>query len=103
MHQRLQLLQQVVAERLGVGDGDAVGTGHLDLGIGAHGGRHLALAQIGQAQLRVVELAQLRGIGLDAFLDIALERPPQGSSGLPMQVGQAIHGLFGSSGDDEVF
>ncbi|MNY81730.1 hypothetical protein D3C86_2234420 [compost metagenome] len=50
-----------------------------------------------------MELAQLRGIGLDAFLDIALERPPQGSSGLPMQVGQAIHCLLGSSGDDEVF
>ncbi|MNT22649.1 hypothetical protein D3C72_1580410 [compost metagenome] len=103
VHQRLQLLQQVVAERLGVGDGDAVGAGHLDLGIGAHGGRRLALALIGQTQFRVVELTQLLGVRLDAFLDIALERPTQGAGGLPMEGGQAIHGLFGSSGDDEVF
>ncbi|MCY1557768.1 hypothetical protein D9M68_946440 [compost metagenome] len=45
----------------------------------------------------------LRSVRLDALLEIALERLAQGTGGLLVQGGQAIHCLFCTVGDDEVF
>ncbi|MCY1356372.1 hypothetical protein D9M69_428200 [compost metagenome] len=102
IHQRAQLLQQVFAEGLGLGDGHRVGTGHLDLGVGAGGGRHLTLAQIDHPQFRVAEQAALLGVGHRALLQVALERLVQGAGGSLVQHGQLIDGLFGGLGDEEL-
>ncbi|MNZ28392.1 hypothetical protein D3C78_456200 [compost metagenome] len=102
MHQRPQLLQQVGAESVRVGDGDTVVARHLDLGIGAGGGRHLALAPVGDAQQRVAEQRALCGVRLDAFLDVALQRQAEGTGGLLVQFGESIDGFLSGFGNHKI-
>ncbi|MNP51122.1 hypothetical protein D3C76_1454210 [compost metagenome] len=77
-----------------MGDGDAVVARHLDLGIGAGGGRHLSLAAVGDAQQRIAEQRTLLRIRFDAFLDVALQRQAEGTGGLLVQFGESIDGFL---------
>jgi hypothetical protein len=95
VHQWAQLLQQVATERGGLGDGDAVGAGHLDLGVGAGGLRDFALAEVGQAQFRVTKQRTLFGVRFGAVLEVALEGLAQGAGGTFVQGRQTVDGLFG--------
>lgn len=103
VHQRHQLFQQVFAERRRVGDGDAVGARQLHFGVSASGLRHFALTVIGQTQFGITKQGTLFGVGLDAILEVTLERRVQRSGGPLMQLGQTIHGLFGGLNDNKRF
>lgn len=103
VHQRHQLFQQVFAERLGVGDGDAVGAWQLHLGVRAGGLRDFALAQVGQTQFGITKQCALRSVRLDAILEVTLERRVQRSGGPLVQLGQTVHGLFGGLNDNKRF
>ena len=97
MHQRSQLLQQVTAECRRLGDGNAVGTRHLDLGIGPRGGSHFTVAVISQAQCRVAIQGALVGTRFGTVLQVSLEGLAQSPGGLFMQGRQTVDGLFGVS------
>ncbi|MNZ98240.1 hypothetical protein D3C78_1175170 [compost metagenome] len=103
VHQGFQLLQQVLAERGRVGDGDTVGPGQLHLGVGTRGLRDFALAMVGQTQFRVTKQCTLLGIGFDAILEVALERLVQRRSGSLVQSGKTVHGLFSGFDDNKRF
>ena len=103
MHQRHQLLQQVLTERGRVGHGDAVGTRQLHLGIRPSGLWDFAVAVVGQAQFRVAKQCALSGVGFDAVLEVLLERLVERASRTLMQRRQPVHGFFGGFNDNKSF
>lgn len=86
-----------------MGDGDAVGARQLDLGIGTGGLRDFALAKVGQAQFGIAEHRALFGIGLDAILEVTLERLAQRGGCTIVQECKPIHGLLGGLNDNKSF
>ncbi len=99
VHQRAQLLQQVATKSSRLGDGHAVGTGHLDLGVGPRGGGDFTVAVIGQAQRRVAEQVALFDARLGTVLQVTLEGLAKGPGGLFMQGRQTVDGLLGGIND----
>ncbi|MOA02516.1 hypothetical protein D3C78_1219690 [compost metagenome] len=86
-----------------MGDGDAIGAGQLDLGIGTRGLRDFAVAVIGQAQGGIAKQRTLLGIRLDAVLEITHQRLVQRGGRTLVQGRQTIHGLFGGLNDNKRF
>ena len=86
-----------------MGDGDAVGAGQLDLGIGSRGLRDFAVAMISQPQGRIAKQRTLFGIRLDAVLEITHQRLVQRGGRTLVQGRQTIHGLFGGLNDNKRF
>ncbi|MNZ88609.1 hypothetical protein D3C78_1075040 [compost metagenome] len=103
VHQRNELFQQVFTESRRMGDGDAVGARQLNLGVCASGLRDFALAVVGQAQFGIAEHRALFGIGLDAILEVALERLAQRGGCTIVQECKPIHGLLGGLNDNKSF
>ncbi|MNS49539.1 hypothetical protein D3C72_821490 [compost metagenome] len=99
VHERAQLLQQVATESSRLGNGDTVGTGHLNLGVGPRGGGDFTVAVVGQAQRRVAEQVALFDARLGTVLQVTLEGLAKGPGGLVMQGRQTVDGLFGSIND----
>ena len=101
--QRAQLLQQIAAKGLGMGNGRAVGARHLDLGPGAHAGRRRIAAGPGQAQFGIAEQPQLFCRRPGAVPQILFQGTAQGAYRLIVQGGQLVDGVFGGLYNDELF
>ena len=98
---RPELVEQVAAKGVRMGDGDTVGAWAFHLGVGAGAARHLALAGVGQAQQGVTKLAALGLARPLAGFQVVPEGLGQGRAGLGVQRGQAINRLGGSEYGDK--
>ncbi len=101
-HQGFELLQQIAAEGRRMGHGGHIGARQLDLGVGAGGGRRHAGRAVADADLGIAEQLALGGAGLDAILEIALERGIQGLGSLQVQRRETVDRLAGRGNRGEI-
>ena len=83
-----------------MGDGDAVGSRQLNLGVRPSRLWDFAVAVLGQAQFWIAKQRALRGVGLDAVLEVLLEGLVKRAGGTLMQSRQPVHGFFGGLNDN---